>query len=590
MKPMWSVMERFTMNENRINHDSPSINVSLAVSASMLDALDAAGPLREAVRAGIAQSLGELLLTMGIPGDPEVEITGLEERPNAGLLRLSVDGRLRRYAEDLPQSVYYYVNGLPTGPSISQDSLLSWLTALSIQQSETAKTDLVEFFSLTCLEILKSKPSVLLSAVGVEAYRAELVEAAKDAKLPDAEWLRPVLAQTLDMKISIADRRTAAAALAESLAGGRPGADAAEDLIAALRPDAVEIQTPPDYFRQITTAMESERDLFVMMRDGLFYETGLRCPDFRFVPTPNLRPNSFAFKINHLTTLPFVGLKPDQALVNNRPEILKWLDIHGDAVINPANAERFIVIDASSRSSVEMFGLTTWSPAGYLALCFSAELRENGACFVHRKAVEHTLGLLDEAFPALVDVAQTMFSAEQVTRVLRILASEGISIRNLLSILESLVNFDFIVTDPASHIVFDERFPVIEPPDDAGVNDPVRLASQARCGLKRYISHKYTGGQSALHAYLLDREIESMLLKPAAEREEETERFLAALRSERGRTPSGVPPPVILTSIETRPAAREIIAWEHPRLPVIAYQELTLELNIVPIAKIRLDA
>src|SRR5262245_1233472 len=105
-------MECSAMNENRIDHDSPSINVSLAVAASLLGALDAAGPLREAVRAGVEQSLGELLRTMGIPGIPSVEITELEARPKAELLRLSVDGRLRRYAVDLLQRVYYYVKGL----------------------------------------------------------------------------------------------------------------------------------------------------------------------------------------------------------------------------------------------------------------------------------------------------------------------------------------------------------------------------------------------------------------------------------------------------------------------------------------------
>jgi type III secretion protein V len=336
--------------------------------------------------------------------------------------------------------------------------------------------------------------------------------------------------------------------------------------------------------------MESERDLFVVMRDGLFYETGLRYPDFRFVPAPNFKPNSFAFKINHLTTLPCAGLMLDQWLANADPEKLNMWGIHGDAAINPANSERFSVIDASSISTAEIFGLTTWSSAGYLVLCFGASLRENGACFVHREAVEQMLGLLKDAFPALIDVARTRFSVEQITRVLRILGSEDISIRNLRSILESLAHFDFIVTDQNSLIVFDERFPVNEPPGEAGVNDPVRLASQARCGLKRYISNKYTAGRSALDAYLLDREIEAMIMKPAAEREEETERFLAALRAEREMTPSGVSSPVILTSIETRSAAREIIAGEHPRLPVVAYQELTPDLNIAPISKIRLNA
>ncbi len=574
------------MNENPINHQTPTIAVSLAVAASLHRVLDPASPLHQAVRAGIEQALGELVRTLGIPGQPTVEI--IEAPASDKLLRLSVNGRLCRYPDELLSRVYHYVNGVPAGSVLASKRLTVWLTEDSDQPTETAAR--VEFFCLACQELVKSKPSVLLGAAQTEAYRAALAAASPESEWPGAEWLHAVLAAALDLRISLADQETAATVLAEAVAQGRSREDAAEELIAALRPDLVEIQIAPEYFRAITTQMESEHTLFAMMRDGLFYELGLRYPDFRFVPSPRLKPNSFAFKLNHLATLPCVGLRKDQVLVNDTPERLRLLAIQGEEALNPANANVGSVIDAGFRQAAEAAGLTTWSQAGYLVLSFSSSLRENGDCFVHRPSVEAMLELLSGAFPALTNAVQSKFPVAQLTRVLRRLSREEISIRNLRSILESLVNYDFIVTDPRSLIIFDDRFPASEPPVEAVAIDPAVLAGQARCGLKRYLGHKYTRGQSTLIVYLLAPEIETMIAQPeAAEREAERERILAALRAEHDGLPAGGSITVILTSIEVRTAMRELIAAEFPRLPVVAYQELPPEINIQPITRITLD-
>jgi type III secretory pathway component EscV len=222
---------------------------------------------------------------------------------------------------------------------------------------------------------------------------------------PDPAWLLPVLRKVLNLKISIADKQAVAEVVKEGLAKGRAWEDVAENLIAALRPDVVEIQLPHDYLRQITTAdSESGRDKFAMMRDGLFYELGLHYPKFRFLPVEGLKPDSFAFKVNHLTMLPRVGLQPNECLVNDTPERLKLLNIQGKAAINPANGNDCGIIDSNFQHIAASAGLTTWDQMEYLVLCFAADLRENSACLLHRQAVRDQLAQLqlEQAFPALV--------------------------------------------------------------------------------------------------------------------------------------------------------------------------------------------
>src|SRR5262249_25707535 len=151
----------------------------------------------------------------------------------------------------------------------------------------------------------------------------------------------------------------------------------------------------------MTTAdSDSERDKFAMMRDGLFYELGLRYPKFRFVPVEGLKPNSFTFKISHLTTLPRIGLQPNECLVNDTPDRLRLLNIQGKAAINPANGNECGIIDTTFQHIALSADLTTWNQMAYLVLCFSTDLRENGDCFLHRQAVQNSFEQLERAFPA----------------------------------------------------------------------------------------------------------------------------------------------------------------------------------------------
>src|SRR5262249_10312591 len=162
-------------------------------------------------------------------------------------------------------------------PSFRSERILKWLVELLNGKGEISdkdQRDLAEFFSLTCLEVVKREPSVLLGEAQTSVYLASLPtwENGLVSPPPDPEWARPILAGALNLNVSIADQQTVAKILAEGLAKGRSQEDITEELIDALRPDVLEIQAPQDYLRQISVAdVEGEHDKFAMMRDGLFY-------------------------------------------------------------------------------------------------------------------------------------------------------------------------------------------------------------------------------------------------------------------------------------------------------------------------------
>ncbi|MBI4528486.1 MAG: FHIPEP family type III secretion protein [Deltaproteobacteria bacterium] len=574
----------------------PQVTVSVELEPDLNNVLKPAA--REALCQRLSGRADEILETLGIPGHASVEITtgGTKQASADRLMRVAVNNRWCHYSNELIQLVYSYMQGVPLGPAATAPEIFAWLGAGADRERP------IEFLSLVCLEIIKKHAGLLLAIPQAAAYLETLPPLTEESDSmaktwpPDPDWLLPILQAVLSLKLSIADKKTVAEVLRQGLGKNQAKDEIVEDLIVAVRPNAVEVQISPEYLRQITTATDDgEHNQFALMRDGLFYELGLRYPNFGFVAVESLKPCSFALKINHLTTTPRVGLAPKKLLVNDTVERLKLLNIEAEAAINPANANKCAIINSAAKDLVESaaYQLTTWDQLGFLVLSFATELRMNSASLIDRQVVQDQLGQLEMAFPRLVEAAHRAVSVHQLTRVLRCLVAEEISIRNLRAILQSIIDYDYVVTDPLKYIVFDERLPLPRQPDEVRLRDPINMAAFVRSALKRYISHKFTRGESSLVVYLLDAEIEKLLSRDHAVgsvglNDHERDAILQSVRAEVGNTPRSAATSAILTTIDVRAALRELIAAEFPRVPVLAYQELSPDLNIQPIARISL--
>jgi type III secretory pathway component EscV len=202
---------------------------------------------------------------------------------------------------------------------------------------------------------------------------------------------------------------------------------------------------------------------------------------------------------------------------------------------------------------------------------------------------------LREAFSVLLDEASRGFDSITLTRTLRCLLVEGISIRDLRTILEATLAIEststadfckFIIFEPNTGFHFPAR-------DSRSMNDldGEDFAECARIALRSYISHKYTQGSANLVVYLLDPDIEARLTRIEKEplTQPEYEGMVAAIRQEVGLQPSTVQTPTILTTILVRRFLRRLIETDFPWLPVLSYQELSPNTNIQPIARIRFD-
>ncbi len=323
-----------------------------------------------------------------------------------------------------------------------------------------------------------------------------------------------------------------------------------------------------------TTGSNFLGELVPMMRDGLFYELGVRFPGLRVRANDgDMPPGGYVIMVNEIPLI-MGTVDQDKCLVNDTPDRLRLLGIQAEPAQNPANGNACAWIPASEKPTAEQSGLTTWDAAGYIVLHLAAVLRKNANEFVGIQETQNMLEQLEQAFPALVkEVVPKAASIFQLTDILRRLVEEEISVRDLRSVLQALAEWGPVE------------------------NDTVMLTEYVRAALKRYVSHKYSRGQSTLIVYLLDPQIEETIRSSVqhtssgsylALEPEITQEVLTAVRNEVGSLPASAQQPVILTTMEIRRYFRKLVELEFPHLAVVSYQELSPEMNIQPIARITL--
>ncbi len=102
-------------------------------------------------------------------------------------------------------------------------------------------------------------------------------------------------------------------------------------------------------------------ELVPMMRDGLFYELGVRFPGVRVRGNDgDLPPGSYVIMINEIP-LVMGSLDQKKVLVNDTADRLKLLGIQGEATTNPANGQPCAFIPKKQKRLAEQSGLTTWA-------------------------------------------------------------------------------------------------------------------------------------------------------------------------------------------------------------------------------------
>ncbi len=199
-------------------------------------------------------------------------------------------------------------------------------------------------------------------------------------------------------------------------------------------------------------------------------------------------------------------------------------------------------------------------------------LRSHAAAFIGMQEVQNLIKESERELPELAGELLRNVALQRITDVLRRLVQEGVSIRNLREIFESLV---------------------LWAPKE---KDPVLLTEYVRIDLGKYITHQHASGRpSPLSVIMLDSAVETtirnaiqqtlagnFLALPPEQARTLTDRLRAALAN------APEPLPLLLTSMDIRRYVKKFLEPSLPMLPVLSYQEIGGNALIRPIERVQL--
>lgn len=308
------------------------------------------------------------------------------------------------------------------------------------------------------------------------------------------------------------------------------------------------------------------------MRHALYQDLGVRFPGVHVrTESPTFEPNEYAI---HLNEVPIVRGKIilKHLLVNESEETLRRYNIpfitSKGTLGMPA-----LWVHEKYKEILQRADIRFWTGMEVIILHLSKFYRQYAAEFIGIQEVRAILEFIEQSFPDLIKEVTRLVPLQKLTEILRRLVQEQVSIKDLRTILESL-----------SEWAQSEK-------------DTVLLTEYVRSSLKRYISYKYSLGQSVLSVYLLDPEIEDMVRGAIKQTSagsylaldpDSVQLILHSMRNTMQPTPSGGQPPVLLTAIDVRRFVRKLIEGEFPELPVVSYQEIVPEIRIQPLGRVQL--
>ncbi|MBI3508489.1 MAG: type III secretion system export apparatus subunit SctV [Chlamydiia bacterium] len=308
------------------------------------------------------------------------------------------------------------------------------------------------------------------------------------------------------------------------------------------------------------------------MRHSLYQDLGVRFPGVHVrTDSTSLDISEYAVQLNEV---PIVRGKIilKHLLTNETEETLRRYNIPFVNTKAPPGMPA-LWVDEKYQELLKRAKIRFWTPLEVMILHLSKFYRQYASEFIGIQEVRGILEFVEKSFPDLIKEVTRLVPLQKLTEILRRLVQEQISIKDLRTILEALS--EWAQTE----------------------KDTVLLTEYVRSSLKRYISYKYSLGQSVLSVYLLDPEIEDMVRGAIKQTSagsylaldpDSVQLILQAMRQTILPTPSGGQPPVLLTAIDVRRFVRKLIEGEFPELPAVSYQEIVPEIRIQPLGRVQL--
>ncbi len=292
------------------------------------------------------------------------------------------------------------------------------------------------------------------------------------------------------------------------------------------------------------------------VRKKLSQEFGFLVPAVHIRDNLDLEPNHYQISVMGVV----VGesdIRHDQELAINPGEVFGKLD--GIETKDPAFGLDAVWINANQRDTAQSLGYTVVDSATVLATHLSQILTNNAAQLLGHEEVQNLLDILAKSYPKLVEgLVPDILTLGNVVKVLQNLMNEGVAVRDMRSIIQTLVEYG------------------------TKSQDPDVLTAAVRITLRKFIVQDLVGSEIEVPVITLAPELEQMLHQSMQMAGDDgagiepglAERLQKSLNEGAQQQEMSGDTPILLTSGMLRTVLAKFVKYTIPGLRVISYQEI----------------
>ncbi|MEZ4520605.1 MAG: flagellar biosynthesis protein FlhA [Thermomicrobiales bacterium] len=343
-----------------------------------------------------------------------------------------------------------------------------------------------------------------------------------------------------------------------------PPTPAEEDLSLLLQVDPMELEIGYSLIPLVdeNSASNLLRRISLIRRQ-IALDLGIIVPSIRIHDNLELSPNEYRIKIRdvevgHGTLYPERLMAMDPGIASERVE--------GIEGIEPAFGLPAVWISSNDREIAERRGYTIVDPGSVIATHLTEIIRAHAADLLTRQDVQTLLDAVRTDHPTVLDeLIPNLLSVGEIQQVLRNLLIEGVSIRDLVTILETLGNAA------------------------RKGRDLTQLTEEVRRALAASISRRLASSDGNLYVMTLSPELNQSLMGSVQQTEggpallldpETLQNTLQSIGSEAESMAGQGHRPILLAPGNIRAALRRLIERSLPNVSVLSYQEVAPQVDV----------
>lgn len=308
-----------------------------------------------------------------------------------------------------------------------------------------------------------------------------------------------------------------------------------------------------------------------MIRRQSAIELGLIFPPIRIRDNMRLEPNVYSIKIKGIG----VGegtILMGKYLAMNPGQIEE--KVEGEETVEPAFGLPAIWIDEANREKAERLGYTVVDSPSVIATHLTEIIKTYASEVLGRQDVQALLNSLRTDYPAVVtEVEKSGATVGDIQKVLKGLLKEGVSIRDLVTIMETVADY----------------FPLIKDPDE--------LVDLVRQALSRQICQRYSDAEKNISVITVSKDVEEEIKKSIVVTERgkrfsmepaQQKKLLTVISEETKRVREQGMKPIFLTSPEIRTIFSNIVISIMPNAAVLSSLEINPDIRLKAVGNIAL--